>query len=163
MPEGRSGRGGRRGPIRVPASLPASVLVTRSGVVFHLDSQCPSITGGRADYTSVAVVDAARQGRSLCQVCFPDPHIVRDFDALKLQLNQGVAAPIRLGRGDQGRLDAAGLDLDDIAPWHDLGFSLLQAIDLIVAGLPLKRAVAQLAEGATPSVVWHEHRQRGSQ
>lgn len=153
----RGGPTGRRTPI-VPISLPASVLINGDSEVFHRASGCIGRVGIAPDARVVPVVEAAKLNRSLCQLCFPNPDIVLDFDAYTAQVAAERLPPPRLGRGDADRLKAAGVTVDEYSEWDRLGFTVLQTIDLLSAGLDLATATTEIGGGGTAIEIWRSRR-----
>lgn len=94
----------------------------------------------------------------MCQLCFPNPEIVLDFNAFSLQIAAEARKPPRLGRGDQERLDNASMTVDEYAEWDALGFTVLQAIELSSGGMPISEAITFVRSGTAPIEVWRTHR-----
>lgn len=153
----RASPGGRR-PSVVPISLPSSVLLNGGSEVFHRASGCVGRVGRAPDARVVPVLEAAKLKRSLCQLCFPNPDIVLDFDAYTAQVAAERLPPPRLGRGDAERLRTAGVTVDEYAMWDRLGFTVLQTLDLMDAGLDISTATAEISDGVTAIEVWRSRR-----
>lgn len=153
----RPGSSGRRISV-APISLPSSVLLNGESEVFHRASGCVGRVGLAPDARVVPVLEAAKLKRSLCQLCFPNPDIVLDFDAYTAQVAAERLPPPRLGRGDADRLKAAGVTVDEYSEWDRLGFTVLQAIDLLSAGLDLATATSEIGGGGTAIEIWRSRR-----
>lgn len=154
----RPGSSGRRISV-APISVPSSVLLNGDSEVFHRASGCVGRVGLAPDARVVPVLEAAKLKRSLCQLCFPNPDIVLDFDAYTAQVAAEQLPPPRLGRGDAERLRKAGVTVDEYATWDRLGFTVLQTLDLMDAGLDLPKVTAEVSAGHAAIEVWRLHRQ----
>jgi hypothetical protein len=104
------------------------------------------------------VIEAARSRRSKCQLCFPNPEIVLDFESFAAQVAAEGRKPPRLGRGDADRLSDAGMTIDEYANWDAEGFTVMQALDLSASGMSLDQASAVVRSGTRPIDVWRENR-----
>ena len=153
---------------RSDGGLPDMVFASHGGRTFHSNRLCPwlwkgldAAAGRRGDAASeihlISLPEAAFMWHlTLCQACFPDPHIVSHFGLLAQ--NSGRVAGMK--SRDLADLRRLGLSDLEIFAWWDLGFVPSQVDDLLRAGVTLDVAQRARAGGESQNEIHNRLRLR---